>query len=215
MKLEKNIDVFVRARNVLEELEIPYVVGGGLAVGQYNHQRVTKDIDFFITEESAEDAIEGLHHAGFLIKRSDPNWLYQSWWNDTLVDLVFAINVSRARIPIDDEVIARGRDMEISGERFRIISPEDLVIVKILVMHENRPDWWDAITIIRKRREELDWHIIMQYASVDMKKFLAFLLFTQSRHWSEVLWPKWVLDQAWNAVGEELKLVYPATRKVA
>jgi predicted nucleotidyltransferase len=206
--------VFVRARDVLEELGIPYVVGGGLAVGYYNHQRLTKDIDFFITEESAEDAIEGLHRAGFLIKRSDPNWLYQSWWDDTLVDLVFAINVSRARIPVDEEMIARGIEAEIFGERFRIISPEDLVIIKILVMHESRPDWWDAITIIRKRFRELDWERIMHYAAVDMKKFLAFLLFTQSRHWSETLWPEWVLQRAWDTVAKELGLA-PHTKIAA
>lgn len=204
MRLEERMPIFVRARDVIEGLGIPYVIGGGIAVGLYDHQRPTKDIDFFITETCAEEAIEGLHQAGFTIKRSDPNWLYQSWWGDTLVDLVFNINVSRAVIPINEEMIARGRELEVFGERFRVISPEDLVITKILVMHENRPDWWDAITIIRAQQDKLDWHGIMRYAPIDWARFLAFLLFAQSRHWSEHLWPEWVLNEAWDQVGSQL-----------
>jgi len=206
MKLEDRMPIFVRARNVIEELGVPYVVGGGIAVGVYDHQRPTKNIDFFIPEECAEEALEGLHDAGFVAKRSDPRWLYQSWSNDTLVDLVFNINVSRATIPVDDEMIARGMEKDILGEKFRVISPEDLVLVKVLVMHENRADWWDAITIMRSRRVSLDWHVIMRYTRVDMPKFLAFLLFVRSRHWSERLWPDWVLREAWEKVGEQLGL---------
>ena len=205
MRLEERMPIFVNARNILEGLEVPYLVGGGIAVGQYDHQRPTKDMDFFIPREYAEEAIEELHQNGFMIKRSDPEWLYQSWCGDTLVDLIFSINVSRAKLPIDQEMIARGNDCEVYGEPFRVISPEDLVIIKILVMHENRPDWWDAITIIRKQRDRLDWRGVMRYAYVDMPRFLSFLLFAQSRHWSETLWPDWVLQEAWDAVGERIR----------
>ncbi len=207
MRLEERMPIFRKGRDIIEGLGVPYIVGGGLAVGVYDHQRPTKDMDFFIEEECAEEVLESLHQAGFTIKRSDPNWLYQSWWNDTLVDLVFNINVSRARIKVDREMIERGREADIFGERFRIISPEDLVILKILVMHENRPDWWDAISIIRNPNLDLDWHGIMRYAPIDMKRFLAFLLFAQSRHWSEKLWPEWVLREAWIKVQDELNIV--------
>ena len=213
MRFDERMLIFVRARNVIEELEVPYVIGGGIAVGLYNHQRPTKNMDFFIPEECAEEVLQGLHQAGFFVKRSDPTWLYQSWCNDTLVDLVFNINVSRARIPVDEEMIARGSEKEVLGEKFRVVSPEDLVIIKILVMHENRPDWWDAISIIRSPRVSLDWRGIMRYAPVDMLRFLAFLLFAQSRHWSERLWPDWVLWEAWEKVGEQMGL--PAARKAA
>ena len=204
MKLEERMPIFVRARDVIEELRVPYVVGGGIAVGVYNHQRPTKNIDFFIPEGYAEEALEGLHEAGFVVKRSDPRWLYQSWHNDTLVDLVFSINVSRATIPVDLEMIERGSEKEIFGEKFRVISPDDLVIVKIMVMHENRVDWWDAITIMRSPQVSLDWRAIMRYAPVDMPKFLSFLLFVRSRHWSERLYPDWVLREAWEKVGEQV-----------
>lgn len=204
MRLEERMPIFLKGRDIIEDLGVPYIVGGGLAVGVYDHQRPTKDIDFFIEQEYAEEVLEALHQAGFTIKRSDPDWLYQSWWNDTLVDLVFSINISRQRIPIDRAMIDRGREEEIFGERFRVISPEDLVILKILVMHENRPDWWDAISIIRNPDLSLEWHDVMRYAPVDMKRFLAFLLFAQSRHWSEKLWPDWVLREAWTKVQDEL-----------
>lgn len=204
MRLEDRMPIFVRARNIIEELGVPYVVGGGLAVGVYNHQRPTKDIDFFIQEARAEEVIDALGEAGFVTKRSDPRWLYQSWHEDTLVDLVFNVNAGRGMIAIDDRILSRGIEKDIFGERFRIISPEDLVIIKILVQHENRSDWWDAITIIRSARTPLDWHAIMHYARVDMLKFLSFLLYAQSRHWSEHLYPEWVLWEAWNTVAEDL-----------
>ena len=210
MRLEDRMPVFVKARNVIEELKIPYVVGGGIAVGQYNHQRPTKDMDFFIPEECAEDAIEGLQSAGFIIKRSDPRWLYQSWLNDTLVDLVFNINAGRGMIAIDNRMIDRGRDLKVHGEPFRIISPEDLIIIKILVQHENRSDWWDAITIMRSQRTKLDWQQIMRFAPIDMPKFLAFLLFVHSRHESENLFPEWVIRQAWSVVEIEMGILHMA-----
>lgn len=204
MRLDERLPIFAKARDILVDQDVPYVIGGGIAVAQYDHQRPTKDMDFFITEDCAEIAIDGLHQAGFLIKRSDPRWLYQSWYGDTMVDLVFNVNVSRAQIHIDNEMIARGRELNIWGETFRVMSPEDLISLKVLVMHENRADWWDAITIIRGQREKLDWHEIMRYAPVEMSKFLAFLLFAQSRHWSEHLYPEWVLEEAWNTVAGQL-----------
>jgi hypothetical protein len=204
VRLDERLPIFVRARDVLVGLSVPYILGGGIAVGLYDHQRPTKDMDFFITEECAEIAIDGLHQAGFLVKRSDPRWLYQSWYNDTMVDLVFNINVSRVQIRVDDAMIARGREMDVWGEMFRVMSPEDLVSLKVLVMHENRSDWWDAITVIRGQGEKLNWDEIMRHAPVDMPKFLAFLLFAQSRHWSEHLFPEWVLEDAWNTVAAQL-----------
>lgn len=204
MRLEERMPIFARARDTMVELKVPYVIGGGLAVGLYDHQRATKDMDFFIPESCAEIAIDGLNGAGFLIKRSDPRWLYQSWYHDVMVDLVFNINVSQVQIQVDEAMISRGRDLDLWGERFHVMSPEDLVSLKILVMHENRPDWWDAITVIRGQREKLNWHEVMRYAPVDMPKFLAFLLFAQSRHWSEHLYPEWVLDEAWNDVARKL-----------
>lgn len=207
MRLEERMPIFLKGRAIIEDLGVPYIVGGGLAVGVYDHQRPTKDMDFFIEQECAEEVIEALHQAGFTIKRSDPDWLYQSWWHDTLVDLVFNINISRERIPIDRAMIDRGRDVEIFDERFHVISPEDLVILKILVMHENRPDWWDAISIIRNPGLDLDWRGVMRYAPIDMKRFLAFLLFSQSRHWSETLWPDWVFREAWIRVQEEMEIL--------
>lgn len=200
MTLAKHMPVFTRARNILQELEVPYVVGGGIAVGCYDHQRPTKDMDFLIPEEYAEEALERLHAADFMVKRSDPRWLYQSWCNDTLVDLVFNINAGRGMIPIGREMIARGTERDICGEKFRILSPEDLVIIKILVQHENRSDWWDAITVMRSRRVSLDWHAVMRYAPTDMPKFLSFLLFVQSRHGPQNLYPDWVLREAWRKV---------------
>ncbi len=204
MRLEERMPIFVHARNTLEELGVPYVVGGGIAVGCYDHQRPTKDMDFFIPEDYAEETLDALRTAGFVAKRSDPRWLYQAWRNDTLVDLVFNINAGPVMIPIDREMIARGVEQEIDSEQFWVISPEDLVIIKILVQHENRSDWWDAVTVMRRRRTTLDWRGVMRYASVDMTKFLSFLLFVRSRHGAENLYPDWVVREAWSKAEEQL-----------
>lgn len=204
-------EVFERGRDLLVAKGVPYAVGGGLGVQCYGHFRKTKDIDFFIPAECAEIGIEALAEGGFRVRRSDPRWLYQSWMDGATVDLVFRINTSRGQIAVDREMIDRGSDRRILGGRFWVMSPEDLIIVKVLVMHEDRPDWWDAISILRNRELDLNWNDILRYASLDPVKVLGFLLFTISRHGGDRLIPEWVLGSMWQATAERLSPLLRAT----
>jgi len=202
---------YARARDILVGAKVPYGLGGGFAVGCYGHRRPTKDMDFFLPPEHAESALEALHARGFSVKQSDPNWLYQAWLGDARVDLIFRIHTSRGRYPVDLEMIKRGRPCSIGGESFHVLSPEDLIIMKILVQHENRADWWDALTILRNPHLQINWQGVLRYAPLDSVKFLSFLLFVLSLHPSESLIPRWVLEEAWTAAARELALSAPAS----
>ena len=64
------------------------------------------------------------------------------------VDLMFAL------LPFEIEAIRRARRVDIAGRLVNVVTPEDLVLMKIL--SERPRDVADAEAIVRRRRQELD-----------------------------------------------------------
>src|SRR6201995_2861743 len=76
---------------VLQEREIPFAVGGGLAAWAHGGPRSQHDVDFMIPPERAEEALEGLAGAGRRVDRPPEGWLFKAWHpNGALIALIFA-----------------------------------------------------------------------------------------------------------------------------
>ena len=116
-------------------------------------------------------ALDALAAAGFRTEMTDPVWLYEAYERDVLVDVIFR---SKADIFLDDEEVARSVEREIDGlgYKFRIMSPEDLVIRKIFAMIEERPDWCDGISVIEGPKGRLDWHYFLRRGESDSGRVL-------------------------------------------
>jgi hypothetical protein len=77
-----------------------------------------------------------------------------------LVDVIF---LSTGRVALDEEMVARAREVDIDGCRAPVIAPEDLVVIKSLVHKERSPrHWFDALALLR--REDLDWDYLLRRA---------------------------------------------------
>lgn len=172
-------EVFKQGAMALDEGHVPYVVGGGIAVWAYGRRRWTKDIDLFVKPEDAGRALDALAAAGFRTEMTDPVWLYKAFKRDVLVDIIFR---SKADIFLDDEEIARSVEREVDGlgYEFRFMSPEDLVIRKIFAMIEERPDWYDGISVIEGLKGNLDWPYFLRRSQLDYGRVLSFLLYAES-----------------------------------
>ncbi len=184
---------FKQGTDALERENVPYVIGGGIAVWAYGRRRWTKDIDIFLKPEDAAAALDALTASGFRTEMTDPTWLYKAFKATIVVDIIFK---SKGDIFLDDEALRRAQQRPIDGLSFLFMAPEDLLIRKIFAMVEERPDWYDGISIIEGLDGKLDWRYLIERAQKDPGRVLSFLLYAESEYPRErALIPYWVIRQ--------------------
>lgn len=190
--IEKAVfQTFKESTDALDARRIPYVVGGGIAVWAYGRQRWTKDIDIFLYPQDAAKALDALADVGFQTEMTDHAWIYKAFKREVMIDIIFK---SKGSILVDDEALRRGVDRKIDGISFRFMAPEDLIIRKIFSMIEERPDWYDGISVIEGLNGNLDWDYFVFRSRKDPGRVLSFLLYAESEYPRErMLIPFWVI----------------------
>lgn len=182
---------FKESTDALEAHNVPYLVGGGIAVWAYGRQRWTKDIDIFVRPEDAQRAMLALADFDFRTEYTDPVWIYKAFKRQEMIDVIFK---SKGDIYLDLEAIRRGVKRTIDDIEFTCMSPEDLIIRKIFAMIEERPDWYDGISVIDGLDGKLDWPYLLRRAEKDPGRVLSFLLYAESEYPRErVLIPSQVI----------------------
>ena len=189
------LDVFDTTINAIQGAGIPYVLMGGVASATVGRPRVTRDIDVFVRPEDARHVIDVLAKAGFETEERHPHWLYKGWKDGILVDVIFR---SSGDIYLDDEMLERSTEGEYKGSRFRLIPPEDLLVIKAIVHDEHMPrHWHDALGIVAA--DELDWDYLLRRARHGARRVLSLLLYAQS---NDLLVPANVLRQLFDTIDE-------------
>lgn len=141
---------------VLETSAVPYMVIGGVANLFWGVPRTTLDLDITIWVEDADIPrfIQRLRGVLRLLP-DDPVAFVQETRilpmetkEGFRVDLIFGV------LPFEETAIRRARLMSVVGERVRVCTPEDLIILKIV---SDRPrDREDVAGIIRTQGAGLD-----------------------------------------------------------
>lgn len=188
------------ALDALTEENLPYALIGGVASSGLGRPRPTHDIDIFVRAEDAESFLDGLARHGFRVERYDPRWLYKAFIEDMLVDIIFK---SSGDIYFDDEMIERVRLVHYHGREVRVVSPEDLIIIKCAVHNENGPHHWhDALAILS--HAPMDWDYLLRRARRATRRVLALLVYAQS---TDIWIPNYVIHGLFNALyGETTSL---------
>jgi hypothetical protein len=137
----------------LRDNEVPYLLGGSLASWAHGGPETRKDLDFMVKSEDAERALEALVAEGMRPEKPPEGWLYKAWDGEILVDLIF----HPKGIEIDDEVIARGEDLEVLAMPIRVMALEDVLSTKLLALHEHKVDYTSVLQMARALREKVDW----------------------------------------------------------
>jgi hypothetical protein len=151
---EELIDAMKTGAGALQRSEIPFVLGGGLAVWARGGPKSEHDVDFMVKPEDADTALEALEAAGLRTERPPEGWLYKAWHeNGSLIDLIF--NPSGG--PITDETIARAPLLEVAALRIHVFSLEDVMTTKLLALSEQRPDYGQVLGYARALREQIQW----------------------------------------------------------
>lgn len=162
-------------RQILEILnagQIPYVISGGYALRFHTGiWRATKDLDIFLTPETASRALRILASRGFHCEVSDPVWLAKVHGSGYFVDLI--TGMSNGALRVSDSWIARATPATTLGVPTRVLAAEELLASKLFVTRRERFDGADIAHIIYGTRGNLDWNRIQEIAG---------------NHWEILLW---------------------------
>ena len=187
---------YKQAVTVLQAAGVKLVVGGGTAVAAYGRRRYTKDFDIFLNKEDLAQAMTVLNGCGFFTSDTEKPWLYKALSPPAQIDLIIR---SAGNYTLDEEVVRRARLVEVLGQVFPLMSPEDLLVRKISSTTEGRPDWYDALSVLEA--QQLDWDYLLYRAERCPERLLGFLLFAISDFPADrELVPRWVLGRLLAAV---------------
>jgi hypothetical protein len=151
---EQLLETLKRAAGALREADVPFVLGGGVAIWARGGPETEHDLDFFLKRDDAERALQVLDEAGFRPEKPPEGWLYKAWDDGVLVDLIF----DPTGVRIDDEFLERAAETEVHAVRMRVLRPEDVLVTKLLALKEHSLDYESLLETARAVREQIDWN---------------------------------------------------------
>jgi hypothetical protein len=142
-----------RSASALKEAEVPFMLGGSLAVFARGGPESCSDLDLVIKPEDAERALAVLVDIG--MRRDDPaeDWLMKAWDGDVLVDLIFA----PLGLPIGDQIIASADRITVFSIEMPVMRLEDVFATKLMSMNDHYIDYAGLLKLVRAVREQVDW----------------------------------------------------------
>jgi hypothetical protein len=164
--------LFREVLNLFEQKKIAYAVAGAFALQEHTGIcRDTKDLDVFLTSESAVKALESLREEGFDYEICDSVWLYKAHRSGFFVDLI--TGMSNAALVVEDSWIARAWPALIQGVQTRVLAAEELLVSKLFVTRRERFDGADILHVIYGTQGKLDWQRVLSLIG---------------EHWEVLLW---------------------------
>lgn len=169
--------LFREILRLFERERVSYAIAGAFALQQHTGIcRDTKDLDLFLTSESACAALKLLRREEFECEVCDPVWLFKAHRGEFFVDLI--TGMSNAAMVVENSWIDRAQPAMIHGVRTRVLAAEELLASKLFVTRRERFDGADVAHIIYGTRGKLDWQRILQLAGENWEMlFWALVLF--------------------------------------
>jgi hypothetical protein len=142
-----------KAAGALRDAEVPFALGGGLAVWARGGAKTEHDVDFFVKQEDAERAQQALVDAGLKAETPPEGWLLKAWEGNVLVDLIFEPRGG----PVDDDWFERAEELDVYAVSMLVASLDDVLVTKLLALTEQNLDYSSVLEVARAVREQLDW----------------------------------------------------------
>ncbi|MCG3160906.1 MAG: hypothetical protein JMDDDDMK_01982 [Acidobacteria bacterium] len=158
-------ELYRRVINEAHKQRLPFALGGGFAINAYTGlRRDTKDLDIYILHSDSEAMKRILTRAGmsdyYEQRPYDPRWIYRGYADGVIVDVIWAMANQVAEV--DKVWLTRGPEVEIKGQRLRLLPPEELLWTKLYVLQRDRCDWPDLLNLIYWRGETMDWDRLLK-----------------------------------------------------
>jgi putative nucleotidyltransferase-like protein len=142
------------AAGVLGDADVPFLLGGGLAVWARGGPETEHDVDFYLRRDDSERALAALEESGYRTERPPEGWLVKAYdERGILVDLIH----EPAGGPIGDGHFERAERLEVMAVPMLVASLEDVLVQKLLALREQELDFGSVLEIGRAVREQIDW----------------------------------------------------------
>jgi hypothetical protein len=145
-----------RVAGMLRAADVPFVLGGGLAVWARGGPATGHDLDLMVKPEDAERALEALEAEGLRTEKPPEGWLYKAWDGDVLIDIIFR----PVGEPVDDDVFARADELEVSAVPMQVMSVDDVMVTKLKALDEHELDYERPLEFARSLREQIEWESV-------------------------------------------------------
>jgi len=171
--------------DVLDDLEIEYAIGGSIASSLYGTVRFTQDADITVKEFSgvAQKLYERLKDDFYLSREAMLGALdSRGSFNVIHLETSFKIDMFiQGPNEFDKQLLARSKRVRLSDseeKRFCVVSPEDVVLLKLrwYVRSGCKSDrqWDDILGVLRVQAESVDFKYMKRWSrELDVDKLLT------------------------------------------
>ena len=186
---------YAEALKKLDELKLPFLVGGTFAVNSYTGlNRPTKDMDVFCRPGDYPAILAHFQNHGYHAAIKDERWIAKVWSGEHFFDLIFSCTVVIS--PITDQWFTERHTAQIYGLEVPIIPPTELVWSKSFVQTRERYDGADVLHVILRQHDKIDWHRLLAHMDAWWEVLLIQLLNFRFVYPSERdLVPAWLMDE--------------------
>ena len=200
---------YQRAIGVLQEADIPFLVGGAYALACYaGITRHTKDFDIFVLPRDCRRVLETLAAAGYDTELTFPHWLGKGYQGDTFIDVIFSSGNGVATV--DDEWFTHAVDAEVFEAAVRLCPAEEMIWSKSFVVERERYDGADINHLLHACAPSLDWRRMLRRFNSNWRVLLSHLIlfgFVYPAERAKV--PAWVLTELLNRLQNEIATSAP------
>lgn len=174
--LPEVVGVTLALADLLDDLEIPFLVGGSLASSVHGVARFTQDADLVVDlpESKVESLVERLAGTFYVdIERARRAVERRASFN--LIHLATMVKVDLFVLPDDDhsqEEMKRRRQLSLSGAEGRAVpvaSAEDMIVQKLRWFRQggevSERQWTDAVAVVRVQGDRLDREYLHRVAA--------------------------------------------------
>jgi len=160
-EFERLLEAMKKAAGVLQEADVPFVLGGGLACWARGGPKTEHDVDLLVRPADVERAREAFAGAGMRTEDPPEGWLLKAYDDGVLIDLIFDPQGGA----IDDATFERAEELEVHATRLQVAALEDVLVHKLLAISEQQPDFSSVLELARALREQIDWDDVRRRTS--------------------------------------------------
>jgi predicted nucleotidyltransferase len=147
-----------RVAAALRDGDVPFLLGGGLAVWARGGPPTGHDLDLMIRPKDADRALQVLEQAGMRPEKPPEGWLYKAWDGEILIDLIFE-PIGEA---VDEAMFERAEELEVQAVPMLVMSLEDVMVTRLKALDEHELDYERPLEFARALRERIDWQEVRE-----------------------------------------------------